>query len=70
MLVYQKSLSHQRISLLQAIAQAANQILAAASPEDPPTVGEHWPQQWIETHSQFKVIKNKPIESECQQVMD
>ena len=33
-------------------------------------MGEHWSQRWIETHPQFKVIKDKSIESECQQAMD
>ena len=69
---YIKSLYCISVSLhYKAIAQAANQILTATHDGDnPPTVGEHWPSRWLKAHLQYTVIKEKPIESQWQQVMN
>ena len=64
---YIESLYRISVSLrYKAIAQAVNQILAASHYFDspPPTVGEHWPSRWLKSHPQYKVVKEKPIESE------
>ena len=64
---YIESLYRIGVSLrYKAIAQAANQILAASHYFDSPpsTVGEHWPSRWLKSHLQYTVVKEKPIESE------
>ena len=70
---YIKSLYQIGVSLCyKAIAQAANQILAASHYFDspPPTVGEHWSSRWLKSHPQYTVVKEKPIESEQQRAME
>jgi Tc5 transposase DNA-binding domain len=70
---YVESLHRIGVSLrYKAIAQAANQILAASHHLDdpPPTVGEHWPSRWLKTHPQYTVVKERPIEAERQQAMN
>ena len=56
----------------KAIAQAANQILAASHHRDnpPPTVEEYWRSPWLRTHPQYTMMKEKLIESEQQQAMN
>ena len=53
------------------MAAAANEILATAySRDEPPTVGEHWPNRWLKRHPEFTVQKEKSIEMERQWAMN
>ena len=54
------------------MAAAANEILAAAYSrnEQPPTVGEHWPNRWLKRHPEYTIQKEKSIEMERQRAMN
>jgi len=54
------------------IAAAANELLAmrCGPDEQPTTVGEHWPNRWLERHTEFAVVREKPIELERQRAMN
>src|SRR5579871_3668714 len=51
------------------IASAANHILQINNPEANP-VGVHWPKRWIQSHPEFKVVKEKPIEQARAEAMN
>ena len=53
----------------QKIASAANHILQINDADEKP-VSEKWPHRWIEAHSEFKVVKEKPIEQARAEAMN
>lgn len=52
------------------IIAAANEVLAAANPEQPLKVSDRWPPRWLERHPEFTKRKEKSIELERQKAMN
>jgi len=57
---------------LSMVRQAANSILLrdCQDPSDPPKVGNHWPQRFLDRHPEYFAIKQQPISIDRKRAQD